>query len=169
MFQYEIESKQEKNLYLDIELIGDNCGYIHYLIDIGFKGYTPFESQSFNFTREFCNEGHCSLYIPNYYDKIKTELVEGEKLFVYYYLESDNPHNLSTNHIATYISSLKNINNDQTFYVIPPNIEGEEEKNLFINFNNKNKLSMQVNYCSKNDGTNPILNYYDILKEILKK
>ena len=159
MFQYEIEPRNEQDLELVITLIGDSFGYIYYLIDVGFSGYTPFESQGFNVVSERCSL-ECTLYFQNYYDKIKTELVEGEKLFVYYYIESDNPQTLTTSQTPTYYSSLKNINNDYSFFVIPPNTEGEEEKNLLINFYNKNKLSLQVNYCPNNDGTKPILNYY---------
>ena len=36
MFQYEIEPKNEKNLYIEIEFIGISFGYVHYAIDIGF-------------------------------------------------------------------------------------------------------------------------------------
>ena len=54
MFQYEIEPKNEKNLYLEIELIGISFGYIHYAIDIGFEGYTPFESKGFDIVEERC-------------------------------------------------------------------------------------------------------------------
>ena len=159
MFQYEIEPNNEKNLALDITLIGDSFGYISYLIDVGFNGYTPFEYQGFDIVRERCSS-HCSIYFQNYYDKIKTDLVEGEKLFVYYYIESDNPQIITTSHNPTYYSSLKNINNDYSLFVVPPNTEDVEEKNLLINFYNKKKVSLRAYYCPNNDGTKPILKYY---------
>ena len=163
MFQHEIEPSNEKNLLLDIKLIGDYRGELHYLIDVGFEGYAPFEYYGFDLAKETCY-GECTLVFPNYYDKIKTELVEGEKIFVYYYIDSDNPYNITTELNPKYYSSLKNINNKYTFLVVPPNIEGEEEKNLFINFYDKKAINLQVHYCSKYnyDENKPTLNYYQI-------
>ena len=158
-FQYEIEPKNEKDLQLDFQLIGISFGYIHYLIDVGFEGYTPFESTSFDIVKERC-WNPCTLYFPNYYDKLKTELVEGEKLFIYYYIDDNSK--VTTKLTPTYYSSLKNINNEHTFYVVPPNIEGEEAKNHVINFYNKEIVRLQAYYCPNNDGTYPILNYYDL-------
>ena len=161
MFQYEIEPLNEKNLFLNIRIIGDSYDhYIHYSIDVGFKGYTPLVSDDFYFNEEGCGN-YFNLYFQNYYDKLKTGLVEGEKLFVYYYIESDDPQSISTINTPKYYSSLENIN-DHTFLVIPPNTEEEEEKALIIDFYGKKKLSMQAHYCPNNDGTKPILEIYEL-------
>ena len=167
MFQYEIEPLNDKILFLSIELIADdyyNYGNIYFLIDVGFKGYAPLEFEGFYFNQKECYID-CTLYFPNYYDKLKTGLVEGEKLFVYYYIINDESQSISTILTPTYYSSLKNIN-DHTFLVIPANTGEEEERSFLLKFYDKETFSFQAHYCSNNDGTKPIIEVYDEIIEI---
>ena len=166
LFQYEIEPINEKNLLLNIIMIGENSGKIHYLIDIGFEGYAPIAFHNYDIKTKECDD-ECLLYFQNYYDKLKINLVEGEKLFVYYSIESKNSENIQIDVISNYYSSLNHINNPYNFFVIQPNTDDyddEEEKNLIINFNNKEIISVQAHYCINNDGTMPLLIYEDIFE-----
>ena len=158
LFQYEIP-KRDKNCFLEIKYIGERFnGDIHYLIDVGFEGYAPFYYKSFDFSTERCSSSRCPLYFPNNYNIVKTELVEGEKLFIYYYFETSEEMTSTVEDIK-YYNSLKNDHNYHTFFVIPANIEGEEEKNLIIHTNNDKSISLQVHYCQNNIETKPTLTY----------
>ena len=166
MSQYEIEPQNEKNLLLDIILLENYEGDIHYLIDVGFEGYTPFEYHGFDISIENCYD-ECNLILPNYFDLINSELVKKEKLFIYYYIVSEDKRNLTPSYDSTYYTSLKKLNNKYTFLVVPPNIEGEEEKNLFINYYNKKTVSLQVHYCTNlnYEGNKPLLIYKSRIKK----
>ena len=122
MFQYEIEKREEKNLIIYFEIEKELSYTIYYLIDIGFEGYCPLE---FNFYSLKCLS-NCSLYIPNYHNELSTKLVEGEKLFLYYYVVSTETENPIATIKGTYYSLnyIQN-NNGRNFFVINPKTDND--------------------------------------------
>ena len=112
---------------------------ISYIIDFGFKGYNPMDLLSFN-NLSFEKDG--IIYVENIYEKLKTQLVENEFLYLYHkttygeeiIINYDNENLLNSN------------NNDYNFIVVPG---GEINKALIINNRNKNKIKFQINFCSQ--------------------
>ena len=123
--QIPIENKKGKN----IEIITNS--YTSYLLDFGFKGFEPI------YTLSLANYHGKTIYVENIYDRLETELVEGEKLYLYAFL------NVLIYDIK-YTENLRNKNNKYNFVVIPKN---STNKTLIINKGNKNKIRYQVSYC----------------------
>lgn len=160
IFQYELKPLSDKNLILEIDIINGKSLYFYYLVDFGFEGYSPLLSPDSYFKKKYCYP-NCKIYIPNNYNNLDQILVEQEKLFLYYYI--DNYFNNSENKIAeikaTYNSSIGQLNSANNFFIISPNEEKEEENSIIFNFNNNEKLSLQVHYCPNYEETNVSINY----------
>ena len=159
IYQYELSPLKGKNIVLDIAISKRDTCHMHYLIDFGFEGYSPFQKQNTDFMDlKILNE--LKLYIPNYYDKLTTILVKDEKLFLYYYLDKcssgseDNILNIN----PKYYSSFNQLDKASNFFVIDPHKEGEE-KNLLFNFNKNKALSLQVLYSPNYEDTKVFINY----------
>ena len=131
---------------------------IYYLIDVGFEGYAPFYNKSFNALPNYFFSSSGTFYFPNNYNKLKTELIEGEKLFLYYYIDSSinmPDYTLYEN----YYDNLRHINNNQHFLVIPKN--DEKEKSLVIRSKSIEQFWFKAYYCSNSDGTIPTVSIND--------
>ena len=152
VLQYEIIPIKGKNIILTIEHSEKNAIKFYYLIDFGFEGYSPLLKQSKNFDRRELIESRFELYIPNYYDKLESKLVQNEKLYLYYYLENDIKVNIS----SSYYQSI-NLNKTADFFVIEPNKEGEAINIMYRG--NINIMSLQVYYCLNNKDSNIYINY----------
>ena len=161
--------KKGKNLLLYIELENYDICHIHYLIDFGFKGYSPFQKQSTDFIQVDMTYYYHRIYILNYYDKLDTKLVQGEKLYLYYYLDRCAGDEIGKVSIIrpSYYQSV-NLNKTADFFVIDPNKE-VWGKNIMFNLYAKQKISLQVHYPLNNADTNISVNYniFDNTKKII--
>ena len=167
--QYELIPQKGKNLLLYIELENYDICHIHYLIDFGFKGYSPFQKQSTDFIQVDMTYYYHRIYIPNYYDRLDTELVQGEKLYLYYYLDRCAGDEIGKVSIIrpSYYQSV-NLNKTADFFVIDPNNE-VWGKNIMFNLYAKQEISLQVHYPLNNEDTNISVNYniFDNTKKII--
>ena len=134
----QVKIKPEKNKNIEIKL----NNYDIYVIDFGFEGYNPMNDIYLDRNAyTFANGG--TVLIENYYDKLKTELVENENLYLY--------HSAGLDVIINYSENLNNPNNEYTFYMIP---KDSEEKTLIINNINKNRIKFLINYCQSPHNVN---------------
>ena len=127
-WQYQIDPKEKgKNAEINFQY------ETTYMIDFGFKGFNPFKIQHI-----YNNEGG-NIYIENVYDKLKTELVKNEYLYIY-----------SSGYLSIkYTENLHHKNNEYNFDVIPKN---SKEKSLIIYIGNnfyggRDNIVYQVNFC----------------------
>ena len=159
IFQYKINIKNGYNLILTFNTMTESkqmigCD-IYYSIDVGFLGYSPLSIDSLKQMKKRC-ENYCYIFISNNYIKSRTKLVQGEELFIYYYFYNENENNIIADISEQYIPSLLNNKTDYNFLVIKPNSndkdkdnkEQENIKNLLFNFDNKQNISINVNYCT---------------------
>ena len=129
--QIQIESNIGRNVDIKIGSLKQ------YIIDFGFEGYNPMEISNIITSRTFSNE---NIFIENFYDKLKTKLVKGESLDLWY----KNSYNYDA--IITYNSkNINNPNNEYTFIVIPKN---DENSTLVINNVNMEEIKYHINFCN---------------------
>ena len=129
--QIQIESNIGRNVDIKIGSLKQ------YIIDFGFEGYNPMEISNIITSRTFSNE---NIFIENFYDKLKTKLVKGESLYLWY----KNSYNYDA--IITYNSkNINNPNNEYTFIVIPKN---DENSTLVINNVNMEEIKYHINFCN---------------------
>ena len=111
-----------------------------YILDFGFEGYNPVDISTLLNKKEISDE-ETILYVENIYDKLTTELIKDEYLYLYYIpLYSEDKVEISYEY--------ENINNPLSYYtfnVIPKN--SEEKKSLIINNINNDKIKYQVVFC----------------------
>jgi hypothetical protein len=105
-----------------------------FIIDFGFDNYNPSDFLSY---ANYFMEKSGYIYIENIYDKLKTNLVKDEYLYIYYYPEDKN---IAIN----YTENLRHKNNDYNFYVIPKN---SLEKSLILKRGQKENITYQVYFC----------------------
>ena len=139
-----------KQLEIDPNQIGKNFelktnDYINYLLSFSFAGYGPTDFLSYTNDLNLLSTGG-NIFIENIYDKIKTQLVEGEKFYLYHISEGKLD--------IKYSKNLNHKNNIYSFLMIPAN---SKDKTLIINTVNKTQIRYQVNYC---ESPNTIEMYY---------
>ena len=81
MKQYKLEIKSEENFEIKFN---DN---LNFAIDFGFEGY--FLNDVFSLFVSHLHSGD-TLYKENIYEKIKTKLVKGEDLYIYYFGDNED-------------------------------------------------------------------------------
>ena len=128
--QIKIQSKVGKNIEI-------NVGWLkQYIIDFGFGGYNPMDISNL-YTSSSYND---KIYIENIYDKLRTKLVKGEALYLWYKNTFGDIPLISYN--ETNINSPKN---EYTFIVIPKN---DENSTLIINNIKMNQIIYNINFCN---------------------
>ena len=154
IYQYELTPIKGKNFLLDIEIPDEDYCDFYYLIDFGFEGYSPFQNQSSDFIRQILLSFKFKFYIPNYYDKLDTKLVQNEKLYLYYYLDYCVSGEKNKKPIITqkYYPAI-NLNKTADFFVNDPNKNGQE-KSIMFNIGKSDKLSFQIYFSPNNEDTN---------------
>ena len=126
--QLKIEPEQiGKNIDINFDF-GSNI-----VLDFGFEGYNP---SNFIGYRNMHIQSNGYIFIENIYDRLKTKLVKGEYLYLYY----TNKDTLN----VTYSENIRHKNNEYNFNFIPKN---SFEKSLIINKGDKENLIYQVNFC----------------------
>ena len=114
-----------------------------FYLDFGFEGYNPVDISST--LNKKALKKNMTFYVENIYDKLTTELIEGEYLYLY--------HNTSNDKIEIKYE-YENLNipsNPYNFMVIPKNFEKNEEKSLIINNINNYKIKYQILFCKSNN------------------
>ena len=139
--QYRLEPKEGQNI--DIKINSN----MNFAIDFGFEGYFLNDFISLSFF-SFSKGG--TYYMENIYEKLKTNLIDGESLYLYYI----NPDEQKPFEI-TYSSNINNPKNNYTFNVISKN---DKNKSLIINNYNFDKIFFQINFCSSS--THNVKIYY---------
>ena len=135
--QFKIENNKGKNIEIKVG------PYTTYIIDFGFEGYNPSDILSLDTYNYLENQG--SIFIENIYDKLKTKLVDGEYLYIYY-ISSNYFNDFGINYNS---SNINNPNNEYSFNLINKNYKNNnEEKSLVINNKNKAQIQYQVYFCS---------------------
>ena len=113
---------------------------IEYVLDFGFEGYNTLNFFVDNtYYYEVDQKDYITLHIDNIYKKLKTKLVEGESLYLYY--SKDYTKDIEIKYISDSLISPKN---DYNFYAITKN---EANKNILINNLRYEQIRYQVNYC----------------------
>jgi hypothetical protein len=110
--QIKIEPNEGKNFKLESKEI------FQFFIDFGFEGYNPLNI----LTNTQIKKENGIVYIENLYDKLETQLVKDEYLFIYY--ESDNKEDIQKENIGININSPYN---EYGIYFVPKN---SKEKNF---------------------------------------
>ena len=131
--QIKLDIEKRKNIEIKIKR------RIQLIIDFGFEGYNPADLYSLKNKQYF--EVDEILYIENIYDKIKTKLVKGESLYLYY---DGGTYLYPIFEISYNYENINNPNNEYTFNVIPKNIKN---KNLIINNVCMSKIKFQFIFC----------------------
>ena len=130
--QKEIEIDKCKGKIVKLSNVDDNI-----MIDIGFEGCYP-SSIPIDFQKRK-NGIH---YIENIYEKMKGKLVDGEKVYIYYYANTNNRMTIE------YVSkNLENKNNDFNIFLIPGN---NEENTLVINTFQLEEIKTNFKFCKSN-------------------
>ena len=130
----------KKNESIEI-IIKDPSRY--FWIDFGFDNF----ELSLNYYNQFknwdCNTYINSYFFENFYENLKTELVKGENLYIYYHDYENTEDNFQINYINN-----KNIyqKNKYNLYLIKHD-EQQKQKYLYINHINKEKIKYQVHFC----------------------
>ena len=130
----------KKNESIEI-IIKDPSRY--FWIDFGFENF----ELSLNYYNQFINWDYNtyinSYFFENFYENLKTELVKGENLYIYY----NDYENTEDNFQINYINN-KNIyqKNKYNLYLIKHD-EQQKQKYLYINHINKEKIKYQVHFC----------------------
>ena len=128
--QIKIEPEKGKNIEINIKR------KIMFAIDFGFEGYIL--NDIFSLSASSIENG--KYYLENIYEKLKTKLVKGEYLYLYYTgLYGDDNFEISYDNY-----NLNNPNNEYIFNVIPKNAEN---KTLIINNYFMNSIIFQINFC----------------------
>ena len=136
-------TKELKQIKIDPEQKGKNFEInikrsTFLFLDFGFEGYNPMITLGEN---NFYYYGG-TIYFENVYDKLKTKLVEGEYLYLYYSSYNDE---IEVNYTSI---NLNNPKNDYSFHVIPNStLDDGEEKALIINNYHMDSIKYQINYC----------------------
>ena len=155
--QYKIDPKQKgKNIRIKMD---DN---LKFWLDFGFEGYNPLD---LSIQSEINPKNQGYIYIENIYDKLKSELVENEFLYLYILIDDFNSYvnYKDTIKIEYFSDNINNPNNEYTFTYIPKN---KENKTLIINNgkNNKDssfkKISYQIKFCKSHSNSNNVRMYY---------
>ena len=129
MPQMEIEIEKSKGKIVKIENFSTKM-----IIDIGFEGTYP---SAIPWKENVRDNG--ILYLDNVYEKMKGNLVNGEKLFIYSY--SKNMDDVKINYIE---KSINNKNNDFNIFLIPDN---GEENTLIVNTDELREIIMDIRFC----------------------
>ena len=131
--QMKIDPEQKgKNMLINIK----KSGYC--LLDFGFEGYSPTETLGSN----NIISNIATKYVENIYDKLKSKLVEGEYLYLYYYLYNEEA---EVNYTSININNPKN---EYTFMVIQnSSSNSEEKKTLIINNYHMSSINYQIYFC----------------------
>ena len=130
-FQKKIESKIGETVQ-----IKRNSNIIYrYSIDFGFEGYEPPDMELNYYKGEF--------YLENIYNKLETNLTQGEYLYIYYD---------ATREDIFEINYLKNeiILSDYKYNFIPIKKNSLSDNKYIIPNVNKNKMRLQINLCKNN-------------------
>ena len=125
--QLKIDPKEiGKNLEI---YLGSNS---FFMIDFGFDNYYPLDFLSY---KNMFMEHSGYIYIENVYDRLKTNLVKDEYLYLYY-----GPEDIK----IEYSKNLRHKNNEYNFNIIPKN---SLEKSLVIKRGEKKNIVYQVYFC----------------------
>ena len=141
--QYKIENEEGKNIEIKIN------SNMNFAIDFGFEGYFLNDYISLSFLT-FSEGG--TFYMENIYEKLKTNLIKGENLYLYY-ISSVVQEPFEIN----YSSNINNPKNEYTFNVISTN---DKNKSLIINNYHYDEIIFQINFCSSTSSHNIKINYH---------
>ena len=130
--QKEIDINTSKGKIVKVSNVDDDI-----LLDIGFEGYNP-STHFFDFERRD-NGVH---YFDNMYDKLKENLVSGEKVYIYYKAGTNS--NLAIEYVS---KNLENKNNEFNILLIPGN---NEENTLIINTYELRDIIPDFYFCHSN-------------------
>ena len=135
--QKEIDIEKSKGKIIKISNI--DAYKDEFRIDFGFENYCPS-----SFPSDIRIRDNGVLYLDNFYEKTKVQLVPNEKLYIY--SSSDVIDRLNIEYIG---KNLNNKNNDYNIFLIPNN---NEENTLIINTAEANYLIADLFFC-KSDTT----------------
>ena len=130
--QREIDIEQSKGKIIKVSNVDDDI-----MMDIGFEGFYP-STVPIKFERRE-NGVH---YFDNIYEKVKGQLVKGEKVYIYHYYNQNQ--RLKIEYVS---KSLDNKNNDFNIYYIPGT---NEENTLLINTFEIRYIKPDLHFCSAN-------------------
>ena len=130
--QREIDMEQSKGKIIKVSNVDDDI-----MIDIGFDGFYP-STVPIDFERRE-NGVH---YFDNIYEKVKGQLIKGEKVYIYHYYGKNQ--RLKIEYVS---KSLGNKNNDFNIFYIPGT---NEENTLLINTYEIKYIKPDLHFCNDN-------------------
>ena len=130
--QREIDIEQSKGKIIKVSNVDDDI-----MMDIGFEGFYP-STVPIKFERRE-NGVH---YFDNIYEKMKGQLVKGEKVYIYHFYNQNQ--RLKIEYVS---KSLENKYNDFNIFYIPGT---NEENTLVINTYQINYIKPDLHFCNPN-------------------